>query len=325
MRNKKIILTGGAGFIGSCFLAKLNEEGENDIFVVDELGSDLKWKNLVNKKFLDYFEKDSFLDKLGREIRLKDIKAIFHIGACSSTTEADASFLIKNNYEYSKALAEAALENNIEFYYASSAATYGNGSFGYSDEDNLTEKLMPLNMYGYSKLIFDKWVIDNKLTEKFVGFKYFNVYGPNEYHKENMRSMVCKAYEQIKKDKKIKLFKSYKPEYKDGEQKRDFIYIKDVIGLMYQFYKKKDIKGIFNIGTGIARSWNDLASAIFKALNLPVNIEYIDMPEILKEKYQYFTQADLSKLKNTNIKYTPTSLENGVSDYISYLKNEGFI
>ncbi|MEW5759051.1 MAG: ADP-glyceromanno-heptose 6-epimerase [Candidatus Omnitrophota bacterium] len=322
---KKIILTGGAGFIGSCFLSKLNQEGESNIFVVDELGCDLKWKNLVNKKFIDYFEKNDFIGDLASKIKAKDIKAIFHIGACSSTTENNASFLIKNNYEYSKALAKFALDNDIDFYYASSAAVYGNGSFGYSDDDIATLKLRPLNMYGYSKLIFDQWVITNKLTNNFTGFRYFNVYGPNEYHKEDMRSMVVKAYEQIKKDKKIKLFKSYMPEYKDGEQKRDFIYIRDVVNLMYQFYEKNNVKGIFNIGTGIARTWNDLAKAIFKSLNLELNIEYIDMPNILKEKYQYFTQADLTKLKKSGIKYTPTGIEEGVKDYVNYLNTDSFI
>lgn len=323
--SKKVILTGGAGFIGSCFLAKLNQENEANIFIVDEPLTTFKQSNLTNKKFLDYFEKDAFLGKLGIDIKPKDIKAIFHIGACSSTTESNVEFLTKNNFEYSRVLARWALKNNIEFYYASSAATYGDGSLGYSDDDNLTLKLRPLNMYGYSKLMFDQWVINNKLTKNVVGFRYFNVYGPNEYHKEDMRSMVCKAYGQIKRDKKIRLFKSYKQEYKDGEQKRDFIYVKDVTSLMWQFYSKKDVKGIFNIGTGIARTWNDLAWAIFKALGLPVNIEYIDMPGILKEKYQYFTQADLAKLKQSGIKYNPTNLEGGVKDYINYLNTGSFI
>ncbi|MBU1026418.1 MAG: ADP-glyceromanno-heptose 6-epimerase, partial [Candidatus Margulisbacteria bacterium] len=272
-----IILTGGAGFIGSCFLEKLNQESEKNILVVDELGGTNKWRNLVGKDFSDYVEKDAFLEKVKNDKLPSRVKAVFHIGACSSTTELDASYLVNNNYRYSKTLATWSLNNCVPFYYASSAATYGDGSLGYSDADSATPNLKPLNMYGYSKQMFDLWLLKNKLTTKVVGWKYFNVFGPNEYHKGDMRSLVVKAYQQIKKTGKIGLFKSYKPDYKDGEQKRDFVYVKDVINLMYDFFRNQEIKGIFNIGTGQARTWNNLAAAIFSALGMKPNIEYIEM------------------------------------------------
>ncbi|OGB87410.1 ADP-glyceromanno-heptose 6-epimerase [candidate division WOR-1 bacterium RIFCSPLOWO2_02_FULL_46_20] len=312
----EIILTGGAGFIGSCFLWKLNQAGENNIIVVDELDSDLKKKNLEGKKYSEYLNKDDFIQKLRRGAVSTQAKALFHIGACSSTMETDANFLTKNNFEYSKTLANWALSSNVPFYYASSAATYGDGSLGYSDEDSLTPKLRPLNLYGQSKHKFDVWLIENKFSDKVVGFRYFNVFGPNEYHKGEMRSLVVKAYEQIKRDGKIRLFKSYKPEYKNGEQKRDFVYVKDVINLMYKFYKNGKVKGIFNVGTGQARSWNDLAKSIFAALGMQINIEYIEMPELIKDKYQYFTEAKLAKLHKSGFKYSFTPLAEAIADYV---------
>jgi len=224
-----IVLTGGAGFIGSCFLWKLNQAGENNILVVDHLDSDTKKQNLIGKKYSDYIDKDQFIADVKKGKVPRAVKAIFHIGACSSTTETNADYLEKNNYEYSKILAEWALKANISFFYASSAATYGDGEKGYCDEDAVVPALEPLNLYGASKQKFDLWLINNGLTNKVVGFKYFNVFGPNEYHKEDMRSLVVKAYEQIKKDGKIRLFKSYLPQYADGEQKRDFVYVKDIV------------------------------------------------------------------------------------------------
>lgn len=318
-----IILTGGAGFIGSCFLEKLNQEGEKNIIVVDENDSAVKMENLQGKSYVDFVEKDEFIQKVRRADLPENIKAIFHIGACSSTTETNAEFLEKNNTEYSRILCGWALSNNVPFYYASSAATYGDGALGYSDDDELTPKLSPLNLYGKSKHDFDVWLIKNRLTNRVVGYRYFNVFGPNEYHKGDMRSLVVKAYQQIKKDGKIRLFKSYKPEYKDGEQKRDFVYIKDAVNLMYEFYKNGKVKGIFNVGTGKARTWNDLAGAIFSALGIKPNIEYIDMPEAIKDKYQYYTEADLNKLNKSGINYSFDSLENGVADYVkNYLEKD---
>ncbi len=323
-KSPLIIVTGGAGFIGSCFLWQLNQKGLNQIILIDESDSEAKEKNLRNKQFIDYIDKKDFIAKIKKNSFSKGVQAVFHIGACSSTTETSQDYLWQNNLEYSKTLCQWSLENNALFYYASSAAAYGNGSFGYSDDDKLTPKLKPLNLYGQSKQLFDLWAIENKIIKEITGFRYFNVFGPNEYHKKDMRSLVVKAFEQIKKDKKIRLFKSYKKEYADGEQKRDFIYIKDVIDLMWQFYQAPHIKGIYNLGAGKARTWNDLAKAIFTALNLPVNIEYIDMPKEIKDKYQYFTQADLTKLKSTGLKYNPLPLEESVKDYVINYLEKGF-
>jgi len=321
--KKMIVLTGGAGFIGSCFLSKLNQLGEPQVLVVDHDDSEVKMANLKGKLFLDFVEKKNFIDEIKKGKFPKAVKAIFHIGACSSTTETDKEYLRQNNLEYSKTLAKWALDEKIPFFYASSAATYGAGEQGYSDADSQIPKLKPLNLYGQSKQDFDLWLLEKKLTNSVVGFKYFNVYGPNEYHKEEMRSLVVKAYQQIKKDKKIRLFKSYKPEFNDGEQKRDFVYIKDVVDLMWEFYQNQQLKGIYNVGSGRARTWNDLAKAIFTALNLPIKIEYIDMPEEIKDKYQYFTEADLSKLKKTGLKYSPRTLEVAVADYVqNYLEKD---
>lgn len=318
-----IIITGGAGFIGSCFVWQLNQLGENEIIVVDQKGADQEWGNLQGKTYFDYIDKDIFLDRLQSGQVDPAVKAVFHIGACSSTTEQNEAFLRKNNFEYSKILAEWSLQHNIPFYYASSAATYGDGAQGYSDEDALIPKLKPLNLYGQSKQMFDQWLLDNKLTDQVVGFKYFNVFGPNEYHKGEMRSMIMKGFQQIKAEGQLRLFKSYRSDYGDGEQRRDFVYIKDVIRIMADFYQHPDIKGIYNIGTGHARSWKELAKAIFAALNLPPNIEFIDMPEIIRDKYQYFTQANLSKLKKTGLPIKFTPLEEAVADYVKHYLDNG--
>jgi ADP-L-glycero-D-manno-heptose 6-epimerase len=315
-----IIVTGAAGFIGSCFVSKLNQEGMTDLVLVDVVGDISKKKNLEGKKFSEYLEKDCFIQDIAQDRMHKKCEAVFHIGACSSTTESNEEFLIRNNLEYSKTLARWALSNHIPFHYASSAATYGDGALGYSDQDEITPKLKALNLYGKSKLQFDQWIIQNKLTDKVVGWRYFNVFGPNEYHKDDMRSVVAKAYDQITQTGKLKLFKSYKKEFKDGEQKRDFVYIKDVIRVMWEIFQARTIHGIFNLGTGEARTWNDLAKAVFTSLGKPVHIEYIDMPDSIKNQYQYFTQADLTKLRSTGCRYRFTPLEQSVGDYVEYLK-----
>ncbi|MBC7190326.1 ADP-glyceromanno-heptose 6-epimerase, partial [Candidatus Aerophobetes bacterium] len=249
------------------------------------------------------------------------VKTIIHLGARSSTTEKDVDFLMINNYEYTKELAKWSLRNNVRFIYASSAATYGDGSNGFSDEHSLLPILKPLNAYGYSKHIFDLWALKNGILDKIVGLKYFNVYGPKEWHKGEMRSMVLKAYEQIKKDGKIRLFKSYHNDYKDGEQLRDFIYVKDAVEMTLFFIEKTEINGIFNIGTGIPRSWNDLAKAVFESLGIKPQIEYIDMPEEIKGKYQYFTKADMRKMIETGYNKPTLSLEEAIKDYVlNYLE-----
>jgi ADP-L-glycero-D-manno-heptose 6-epimerase len=320
----KIILTGGAGFIGSCLLWKLNKEGHDDILVVDELGKSAKWKNLVGKRFSDYIEKDDFI-KLIEENKFKEYKTILHIGACSSTTGEDASYYVKNNYEYTRKLAEFALKNKARFLYASSAATYGDGNLGFSDNDNITPTFKPLNMYGYSKQMFDLWLLRNSLQNKFVGFKFFNVYGPNEYHKQEMMSLLCKRFDSVVRDRKIGLFKSYRNDYKDGGQKRDFIYVKDAIDVVYYFIENKNKSGIYNVGTGKASSWNELAEALFESLNIPLKIDYIDMPEVLKDKYQYITEADMAKLRKAGYKKDFTPLKTAVKDYVTFLKDKSYL
>jgi len=320
-----IVVTGGAGFIGSAMLWKLNSEGIRDILVVDELASDEKWRNLVGKRYSDYLEKQDFLQLVLDNKLDKKIKAIIHLGALSATTGTDATYYIKNNYEYTKELAKWCLKNKVRFIYASSGATYGDGELGYSDNDADIPKLVPLNMYGYSKHMFDLWVLKNNVQDKVVGLKYYNVFGPNEYHKDDMRSVIAKQFETILRDKKIRLFKSYRDDYKDGEQKRDFIYVKDAVEATYYFLKNPSIGGIYNIGTGQARTWNDLAKAIFKALDMPINIEYIEMPETLQPKYQYFTEADNKKLRGAGYNKDFTSLEDSVAEYVSFLREHKYL
>jgi ADP-L-glycero-D-manno-heptose 6-epimerase len=318
---KYLVVTGGAGFIGANVVKRLNELGEEAIIIVDNLGSSEKWKNLVDLRFEDYIHKNKFIDDIKRGLFKNSVKAIIHLGARSSTTEKDVEFLMENNYEYTKTLAIWSIENNARFIYASSAATYGDGSLGFSDDHSLILSLRPLNAYGYSKQIFDCWALRNGFLDKVVGLKYFNVYGPREGHKGDMRSMVLKAYEQIKREGKIRLFKSYNPNYRDGEQLRDFIYVKDAVEMTLFFLEHADKNGIFNIGTGIPRSWNDLATAVFSALGMKPNIEYIDMPEILRGKYQYYTKADISKIKSAGYNAETISLEEAVRDYvINYLE-----
>ncbi len=321
-----IIVTGGAGFIGSALIAALNKRQITDILVVDELGTDQKWKNLRNMSFADYVEKDDFLEMVIEDKLDSSVESIFHLGACSDTTETNASYLIKNNYEYSKLLAQWATADNIRFIYASSAATYGDGSAGFFDDQEKIENLKPLNMYGYSKHLFDLWVRRAGLLKKLVGLKYFNVYGPNEYHKADMRSFCIKAFEQINATGKVRLFKSYKPEYADGEQKRDFIYVKDAVDMTLFFYDNPKISGLFNIGTGKARTWNDLVKAVFAAMGKKPNIEYIEMPESIRDQYQYFTEADITNLRKVGCDKETTKLENAIKDYVqNYLQKDPYL
>lgn len=315
------IVTGGAGFIGSALLWKLNQEGVDDILVVDVLDSSEKWKNLRGKKFSDYREAGDFLSHV-KSGKLPKVQGIVHLGACSSTTETNASYLVQNNFEYTKTLAEWALSKRIRFIYASSAATYGDGSQGYKTDPVTTQRLKPLNMYGYSKHLMDQWALQNKVLSKLVGVKFFNVFGPNEYHKGDMRSVVAKAYEQIERDGKVRLFKSYRAGYKDGEQVRDFLYVKDAVNVVYAMMTGKGYGGLYNLGAGRARSWNDLARAIFRALDRPARIEYIEMPETLRARYQYHTLADMTWY-NRNTMPALSTLEEGVKDYVRhYLAKE---
>lgn len=319
-----IIVTGGAGFIGSATVWKLNQVGRHDIVIVDELGDGEKWKNLNGLSFADIYHKADFLDMvLDNEVPFEP-EAIIHLGACSSTTEKDADYLLHNNFVYTVELAKYALERDIRFLYASSAATYGSGEFGYDDNEDELEKLRPLNMYGYSKQMFDLWAKQNKVLDRIVGLKYFNVYGPNEFHKGDMRSVVHKSFEQIRDTGKVKLFKSTDPKYIDGGQMRDFIYVKDAVDMTLFFLENNKANGIFNIGTGKARTWNDLVTSVFNSIGKPVNIEYIDMPQHLLGKYQNFTEAENDKLEKVGYSKQITSLEKGVEDYVKnyLLKNE---
>ncbi|MDR3256962.1 MAG: ADP-glyceromanno-heptose 6-epimerase [Endomicrobium sp.] len=319
-----IILTGGAGFIGSCFLWKLNQEGIKDILVVDHLDESEKWKNLIGKSYYDYIQKGDFFNAVINR-KVQKPQAIVHLGACSSTTLHDANYYIKNNYEYSKTLALWAFEIGIPFIYASSAATYGNGEYDYDDDIVKIRSLSPLNVYGFSKHMFDLWLLNNNYLNKAVGIKFFNVFGPNEYHKCDMRSVICKSYDDVVNRGLIKLFKSYNENYADGGQCRDFVYIKDVIDAMYFLFKNPSKTGIFNLGTGKSRTWNDIAKSMFVAVGKKESIEYIEMPDNLKLKYQYFTQAKMDSLKKAGYNKSFMELEDSVKDYYSYLKNKSYL
>jgi ADP-L-glycero-D-manno-heptose 6-epimerase len=320
-----IIVTGGAGFIGSALTAELNARGVDEILIVDILGTNERWKNLRKLRFFDYMEADDFAQVLDSDQMEWDVEAILHMGACSDTTETDASYLMHNNYEYSKMLAQWAVEHQARFVYASSAATYGDGSAGFSDSDPI-EPLIPLNMYGYSKQMFDLWAKRTGIADQIAGLKYFNVFGPNEYHKGQMRSFVLKAFEQINADGGVKLFKSHRPDYADGMQLRDFLYIKDAVDMTLSFLENPEMNGLFNIGTGKARSWLDLANAVFTAMNKTPHIEFIPMPEILRDKYQYYTQADISKLSDAGYRKNATDLETAVTDYVqNYLMKDEYL
>jgi len=313
----KILLTGGAGFIGSCILRTLNDMGENDIVIVDNIANSGKWRNLVNKRFTEYIHKTKLFECL---YALGEITHVIHIGACSSTTETDFDYLYSNNTDYSKRLWQFCAERGISFIYASSA--YGGGE-DFSDDGDITS-LRPLNGYGYSKQLFDLWVESQRIKPKqCVGLKFFNVYGPNEYHKGSMASVIFHGFNQIKETGKIKLFKSHKPNYSDGGQKRDFVYVKDICEIIRFFIEHSEISGLFNAGTGKAESFETLGKSIFKALKKPENIEYIDMPEHLRDKYQYFTEAKIDKLRNVGYNLPFRTLESGVDDYVkNYLYKE---
>ena len=320
-----IVVTGAAGFIGSCILARLNELGREDILIVDHLDNELKPKNLKNKKFIDYFDKKDFLKHVKEKQMSSDVDCIIHMGACSSTLLTDEKYYNENNFEYTKILAQWALKNNVRFIYASSAATYGDGAKGYSDDHAFIKTYKPLNFYGQSKQDFDQWALDEGVLDKMVGLKFFNVFGPNEYHKGSMRSLVLKAYKKVNEEGKMLLFKSYKKEYAHGEQKRDFIYIKDAVDVVMYFFENLSLSGIYNVGTGEAQTWNKLALALFKAAGKESHIEYIEMPLELRDQYQYFTQADMSKLRSAGYQKSFRGLEESVLDYAEYLLRKDYI
>ena len=315
------IVTGGAGFIGRNLVQALNRRGETDILVVDALASDEKWRNLVGLEFEDYLDRAEFLRRV-RSGSLPAPRTVFHLGACSATTERDAHYLMENNYRYTRELCEWALSHSARFVYASSAATYGDGALGYADADSVTPTLRPLNMYGFSKHLFDLWALRTGLLNRIVGLKYFNVYGPGEAHKGDMRSVVHKAFGQIQQAGAVRLFRSTHPDYADGEQMRDFIWVGDAVDVTLFFHDQQERAGLFNCGTGRARTWLDLARAVFAALGREPVIEFVDMPTELAPKYQNFTQAEVAKLRGAGYAREFTSLEAGIAEYAQQLACE---
>ena len=321
-----IVVTGAAGFIGSCLVSKLNNEGYKDLILVDDFSNKEKNFNILGKKYIMKFEIAPFLSL----IKPKDkngVDFVFHIGACADTMEFNKELFDEYNLNYSKSIWKYCTENNIPLIYASSAASYGSGEFGYDDEDmSLLYKFKPLNPYAESKNDFDKWVIEQTQTPPFwYGLKFFNVFGPNEYHKGTMASMIFHSYNQISKNGNVKLFKSYLPEYKNGEQLRDFIYVKDIINVILFLMNKKDKFGIYNLGTGKARSFLDIANSVFKTLNKIPNIEFIDIPLSIRDKYQYFTEAKMDKLRSISYDKNFYTLEDSIDEYINrYLIKNSF-
>jgi ADP-L-glycero-D-manno-heptose 6-epimerase len=311
-----VVVTGGAGLIGSALIWHLNKLGHEDILVVDRLDCSEKWKHLVPLHFNDYVDADDFLDLVGADPEhFGKIQTVYHLGACSSTTETDSDMLMRNNYEYTKALAHWALEADARFVYASSAATYGALESGLSDTADL-RTLRPLNMYAYSKHLFDIYAKRSGIADRIVGLKYFNIFGPNEDHKGDMRSIVFKAYHQIRETGSVRLFKSYRPDFRDGEQQRDFLYVKDAVAMTVHA-AQSNVNGLLNIGSGVANTWLSLVRPIFSALKLPERIEFIDMPETLRCKYQYSTTADTTKLRSSGSPPPAMSLADAVTDYVN--------
>ena len=328
-KSSHIVVTGAAGFIGSCLVSFLNNAGYQNLILVDDFSYPEKDANLSKKAFSQKIEREVFFDWLRNENPVIDF--FYHLGARTDTTEFDYAIHEHLNVEYSKKAWNYCSEKNVPLVYASSAATYGNGELGYKDEESIIENLRPLNPYGISKNEFDKWVLkEKKNPPKWAGLKFFNVYGPNEYHKGRMASVIFHSYNQIKKNGFVKLFKSHKKEFKDGEQLRDFVYVKDVLKICFWFLEcwqdpETFISGIYNVGTGHARSFNDLVNATFSALDQSANIEYIDMPEDIRETYQYFTEASMKKINAAGYLLPFYSLEEGINDYVrNYLSKEKY-
>ncbi|MBT3667596.1 MAG: ADP-glyceromanno-heptose 6-epimerase [Opitutae bacterium] len=313
------VVTGGAGLIGSATIWGINNQNLDNVWVVDWVEENSpKQRNLASLKYQRFLDAKVFRELVRKNSsEVSEVKTVIHLGACSSTTETNEDYLHDNNFLYTKDVCEWALENNSRFVYASSAATYGDGTMGMDDKEEYIEKFTPLNLYGWSKHKFDLLAKEQGWFDKITGLKYFNVYGPNEEHKENMRSVVSKAYQQIVKTSKMSLFKSHRKEYGDGEQKRDFLYVKDAVQMTLWLVQNDQANGLFNLGNGQARTWLDLGKSIFSALKLKDNIEFVDMPSILRDKYQYFTEAKIEKIKEHGYNYNLFSLEDAVQDYVN--------
>jgi len=319
-----IVVTGATGFIGSVLVGRLNKEGHGNLILVDDFSSLNKGKNLKNKSCIKTINRDEFFQWF--DDYYSNVDFVLHLGARTDTTEFDSKIFDVLNLEYSKQMWERCTEHDIPLIYASSAATYGLGEFGYKDDHSIINKLKPLNPYGESKNDFDKWVLKQANTPPFwAGLKFFNVYGPNEYHKSRMASVIIHAFNQITKSKKVKLFKSHKPDFKDGEQLRDFVYVVDVVDVIFYLMKYRPESGIYNLGTGKARTFVDLANATFAAMQIDSNIEFIDTPEDIRDKYQYFTEAKMEKLRAAGYNKSFTTLEDGIKDYVvNYLSSETY-
>jgi len=316
-----IVVTGAAGFIGSYVAGYLNQQGYNDLVLVDDFSQSRKAANIEHKKYTTRVDREDFFDWLNHNHRF--VQFVIHLGARTDTTEFDRSIFERLNVEYSKRVWSLCVEFGLPLIYASSAATYGNGEWGYSDSHDLVHKLKPLNPYGESKNEFDKWALQQEQQPFFwAGLKFFNVYGPNEYHKGRMASVVFHAFHQIKQTGKMKLFRSHHPDFRDGEQKRDFIYVKDIASVILFLMQHRKNSGLYNVGTGQARTFLDLARATFQSMGIPENIEFIDTPADIRDKYQYFTQAKMDKLRSIGYTQPFTPLEEGIREYVcQYLMN----
>lgn len=324
-KNANIIITGAAGFIGSCLVSFLNEKGYENLILVDEFDDEEKELNLLHKNYLARVERENFFEWVFKE--KPNVDFVFHLGARTDTTEFDYAVHQHLNVDYSQSMWNYCTINNIPLVYASSAATYGDGQLGYNDDHDIIEQLKPLNPYGISKNEFDKWVLHQEVHPPFwAGLKFFNVYGPNEYHKKRMASVIFHSYNQVQKDGFVKLFKSHKEGFKDGEQLRDFIYVKDLLKVFYWLMTAQGIpSAIYNLGTGKARSFTDLVNATYTALGMKPDIRFIDMPEDIRDKYQYFTEANMKKLALAGYTESFYSLEEGVGDYVkNYLSQNSY-
>lgn len=322
--ESRILVTGGAGLIGSAIVWELNRRGFENILIADRLGTDEKWRNLVPLKFADYIDAEDVLTAVaGGNGALDKVDLVLHLGACSATTERDSHYLMRNNFEYTKLLAHWCAARSARFVYASSAATYGDGTQGMDDRMTELHKLRPLNMYGYSKHLFDQYAQRTGLMRRIIGLKYFNVFGPNEDHKADMRSVVHKSFNQILATGKVQLFRSHRPDFRDGEQLRDFLYVKDAVRMTLHLAQAPLAGGLYNLGSGLAQSWLQLTHAIFAAMGVPPSIEFIDMPAALQPKYQYYTCADIGKLRQSGFKDEITPLAEAVRDYVqNYLMKD---
>lgn len=317
-----IIVTGAAGFIGSCMISKLNKEGINDIVISDDFSDENKNKNLINKTYKEKVHRKDLFHWL--EKNYSDVDFIIHIGARTDTTEFNVAIFDELNLNYTKQLWKDCVANNIPLIYASSAATYGMGEFGYDDDHAIVEKLKPLNPYGESKNNFDKWALQQAEKPVFwAGLKFFNVYGPNEYHKARMASVIFHTHRQVNEKGYVKLFRSHRPDYEDGKQLRDFVYVKDLVEVIMYLMKTRPESGLYNLGTGKARSFVDLATSTFNAMDKPVNIEFIDTPIDIRDKYQYFTEANMNKLINSGYNKPFHTLEEGINDYVKNYLSKG--